>query len=504
MKSNLLPVFVMLLTIALGCLYAVYNIDPHHWGFILGTALDFISGKKLFSEVYVQYGAGEAYLFKFLSHFIPINITSIGVITSIVYGLNLLVLFFGMRKIGNAFIAGTVLALLFLLHSYAIYPWPDYYAGFFLSLACFFLMGDEKTVGKTFDWKKSAFSGVCLFVAFLFRNTYLLHIGAGGLAYTALSVFYPSIREKKIYVSMITFILLLGAYFLHLNLDGDFHLWYAEAIGAGSSQYGVGIHSIVAILKEAFFPSSTINAIFSLFFYAGFFSVFSFVFNKTKKSGFLIFFSLIGMAGVLQSALLYEMFRLQNACSPLFLVGVATLVEFFPKKEQFFEKKKLLFLLCWLFAFLLLRFPRATSYFSFFDGRFAYHESTIPIYHGHRFRDEQSEYYAQLSKLLCDGKSNIVNHTMDSSIPYLCEGQTHSFALPFYFPELIKTTNPEEIENQLKGIFNANDVIIADAELPAHPHIKLVEVGEMKRPELWCIPQTVVKVYRVERVSEHL
>src|SRR4029077_7827174 len=84
-KKRMFPSCLSVVSIFLGTVYSIYNTDPFHWGFILGSALEFIHGKALFSEIYVQHGAGVPWLFKILGFVVPINNPTIGIITSVVY-----------------------------------------------------------------------------------------------------------------------------------------------------------------------------------------------------------------------------------------------------------------------------------------------------------------------------------------------------------------------------------------------------------------------------------
>ena len=141
----------------------------------------------------------------------------------------------------------------------------------------------------------------------------------------------------------------------------------------------------------------------------------------------------------------------------------------------------------------MLRFPHATSMFPFLDGRYSYTESTIPVFKWHRFRVEVNEYYDELSKLICDGKSKIENHTMDSIIPYLCPDQKNALAIPFYYPEMLKIVNPEVV-------LTTDEFVVADVGtvIQAKPETKLVEIGQVNRPdEVRFMNKGLVKVYRI-------
>jgi len=97
-----LSIFTSLI-IFLSNFFSIYNSDLHHWGFIASHALDYINGGKLFKEIFVQYGVGQLVFFKFINYFYEINFTSTGIITSIVYSLNLIIIYFIIKR-NNFFI----------------------------------------------------------------------------------------------------------------------------------------------------------------------------------------------------------------------------------------------------------------------------------------------------------------------------------------------------------------------------------------------------------------
>ena len=151
----------------LGAVYAIHNTDPHHWGFVLGTTLDFIYGRELFTQVYVQYGVGIPLLFKAINFVWPITYTNIGFLTSAVYAATLGVIFLSIEKLSSTKYAVALTVIAFLFHPYAVFPWPDYYAGFFLALACYVLL----PVSTTPTIRRDVLAGTLLFLAFFFRNT---------------------------------------------------------------------------------------------------------------------------------------------------------------------------------------------------------------------------------------------------------------------------------------------------------------------------------------------
>lgn len=517
-KELLFLIFITTVTIILGGIYSIFNTDPLHWGFISGTALDFIQGKKLFSEIYIQYGIGEPLLFKFLNQFLTINYTSIGFITSIAYALNLLVIYLTIRKFVNPALAMLSVFIIFLLHPFAIYPWPDYWAGLFISLSCYQLvLQDNKN-----EIRRSVLAGVFLFVAFLFRSTYALNIMAASVAYGVLCSFTPSIRSRRISNAVLTFVVLSGLFLFSLHSQDLFHYWFIQAFGSADSQYHVGVDSIVLLLRRVFLPAkfwlpnNQIYTTVSVLFYLCLFALFQLVFKNRKnknpdpRTSMIVFLILLGMAGIVQSMMLYEMFRIQNACSPIYPALISFFAIKYPNHADLFRLKKVQLAIGFYIVLLFFKFPHASSIFPLFDGEMnSYSKVMIPLYESHRFRAEEKNYYENLHQFLCDGKSNILNLTRDSSVPYLCPGQKNSLMIPFYAPLMVSTMYPEQITSINNGEFKAGELVVMENEsqiAPGYPNseVKLVEVGRVKRPaSIRFLMEATVAVYRVEPKNQN-
>ena len=468
--------------------------------------MDSIEGRHFFTETYIQYGVGESLLFKYLNYLLQINYTHIGIITSVVYSLNLVFIYLNVKKLSNSVIAFFFTLTAFLLHSFAIYPWPDYYAGLSLSVACYGLMDNEK---QERIWRP-ILAGSFLFLAFLFRNTYLLSLSASMCAYLLVTVYFKSLRSRSLLISIGVFFGLVSSYLSFLFMQGTLSIWFSETIGAGSSQYGIGIRSVLALLERAFLFSSLTNAIVTLFLYGTVFTVFITVFKPNRFKylkvingpGLIVLFAFFGVSGILQATLGYELFRIQNACSPIYLVCAFYLGEKFSNlsfKQIAFELKAITAI---LLVSLLMKFPHGSTLWPLYTGKLnSYEKSEIPYYRGHRFQKSESDYYNGLVKILCAQNKKIVNITMDSSVPFLCGENRNVFALPFFNEQMLARTNLEAL-NQIKaGEFAANELIVSSSGIVANAKFRVTELGRVEMPETirFMGPSHPVMVYSVEK-----
>ena len=469
--------------------------------------MDYIHGKKLFTDIYVQYGIGQPILFNFLNRFLSINYTSIGIITSIVYSLNLVAIYFGVKKITNTTLAFLISASALLLHTYSIQPWPDYYAGLFLTLGCITLI-KNKTTNKDFH---PIFIGSLFYAAFLFRSTYALSFIAASLPYLIMAMIKKSWRDKKIIGAIVVYFILLSAYLIILYFDGNFIPWYKQAIGAATSQYKVGSEKLIELLKIAFYPgklylpnrmvANTLSAMFFISVY----TLFNFTFKKDseKNYGIPAFLALLALAGLIQGIHSYHVFRTQNSCSPLYFVLAFFIYSKFPNFIIEFKNRKLIAALGLYYILLIPRIPYASVYFPIFEGKFnSYSKTEIPFFGFHRFRSQEKDYYDCLYRYICDGKKRIVNLTLDSVIPYLCSNQDNALSLPFYHPTMLSIINMKQLTKVQAGEFDSDEIIVSE-ELPiTNASVKLVNIGKVFRPmSIKYCSEKYVFIYSVENLN---
>ncbi len=441
--------FLALLSSALGSYYATTNTDPHHWGFILGTALDFLHGRSLFDQVYIQYGAGQAMFFRLASILIPIDYTSIGVVTSVVYSLTLVLVYLAARALASPSIAAVVTGLVLVAHPFAVLPWPDYYAGFCLAAAVLLLALDNARGAS----QRSIAAGLALFLAFLFRSTYLLNFGAAAVVYLALSALRPSLRHRGVLRALVTFAAAVGLYLLALRLQGKLGLWYVETLGAASSIYRISPGGALGHFLRMFVPvyldDQLLYPVIGLVALRGLLDFGSYLLearsNPADESrGLLAFLGVLGAAGVAQGTVAFDFFRLVNACLPLLVVCAFCLHRArSPEGTTHRASRWSLVHMAGVgvaFCYLFTRFPNATFRHRLapFDDRLL-PAPAIRIFRGHRFAHQERAYYERLYRGLCvTSQGPIYNLSTDSTIPYLCQTPRNATGLPFWGPAMVR------------------------------------------------------------------
>jgi hypothetical protein len=497
------------LSVLLGAVYSIYNTDLHHWGFILGTALDVMRGRSPFSEVFIQYGVGQPLLLSALSHAMPINLTTIGFIMSAAYALTLVVLFLCLQELVPPIPAALITAIAFLMHPYPTYPWPDYLAGLCLCVACYCMVS---RVGRVRGVAGVA-PGLFLFAAFLFRNTYLVNIAVSSAAYVALALVARRARCRDVVVAVAVFAVLTSGYFAYLHLQGNLGPWYRQNFGAATDTYGVGTTNIHGLILAVIRPYDLGGLMLTALIASNAGLVFLLAFGKEERtvgpqatpSGIAIFVALLGLCGIVQGLQFYEMFRLQNAGISLYLGFACLLSLWLPSDARASLRIGSNVALGTLAVVLLTGFasrlegsnwsitwPLIDAPEQGVEGRYspAYLRGyvtldDVAIFRMHRFQPELKRYYEDLIKYLCDGRARIVNLTRDSTIPYLCAGQENALSIPFYSGQLLPTISPRVVEAIRRNQFERDEIVVTDVlrgVFAAPSSAGLERIGTVQRP----------------------
>jgi hypothetical protein len=483
-----------LLIIFLSNFFSIYKADLHHWGFISSHALDYINGGKLFKEIFVQYGVGQLILFKFINFFYEINFTSTGTITSIVYSLNLIIIYFIIKKISSNLIAFYILITIFLTQPFISSPWPDYIAGLCLLLFCSFLIFTNSK-GSIFF----LLAGFFLFLSIIFRTSYILNI------FAACSVYFFLIKINKIFYnkflvrSLFTFGFLLIFYLFYLFFQNDFLNWIIQGISPikdytiiSKSQYKIWVVNnlgenffillklIIIILRffaKLIFPTTLENLIILIFFSTNILFIFSY-FNKSLKNfvnhpssnnqnNHYLFIALLGFFGIVQSLFFFNFMKIINASS-----GILFTTAIFLKlllNGKFLENKTNYFIIGFLFLCILSFKFINTLTTNFKIDINAYSPSSIDYFGKRKFIKEDLNYYNEVKQYVCKDNIKIINFTLDTNLVHLCSKRNISYH-PYFF--YLKKKNPTLYERINKGELYNNEIFIT-TKGPEHKKLKL-------------------------------
>ncbi len=473
------------LIIFLSNFFSIYNSDLHHWGFIASHALDYINGGKLFKEIFVQYGVGQLVFFKFINYFYEINFTSTGIITSIAYSLNLIIIYFIIKRISSAFIAFFILTTILFIHPFIFFPWPDYIAGLCLSLFCFFVIFTNSN--KKFLY---LLAGLFLFLSIIFRTTYILNIIATCVVYLFLVKINKKFYNKFLVNSLLTFASLLAFYFFYLLIQNDLVNWAYQGIGV-IKDYAYGSNSlymnwVVNNLGENFwiflkllkiflrffikliFPTTLEHLIIFIFFITNILFILSF-FNKKLQnyiglrfdnlSNQYLFVAILGFFGIVQSVFYFNLFKNINSSSAIFFTTAIFLKLFFNSK--FLKNNRHYYVFSFFILFILSFKFINTLKVNFKIDDNLYSSSSIDYFGKRKFIKEDLEYYYEMKKYLCKDNNKIINFTLDSNLIYLCS----MYKSYFYYINLLNLNNHIFYKNFKSNMSDINKIYITTGDL---------------------------------------
>jgi hypothetical protein len=320
-------------------------------------------------------------------------------------------------------------------------------------------------------------AGLFLFFAFLFRNTYLVNVAVSVLGYLAMAWFLPKLRSRSAVLASLVFIAATTLYFLLLLGQGKFDLWYAQNFGAATSSYGVDPTGAgMALVYRVLFPEAIWAGVFSVMLGLAVFYVARSCFFKDGEHPLAplgCFFAVLGATGFAQGAMIYELFRLQNACMPLFLM-VAVLIHRFADTGGEQIATVLRWSVVTVCILLAIRVPAvlAGQPFSSWNpllakpflekwGTYQRIEG-IPILAGHRYQPDVASYYQSLAKTVCQPGKAIVNLTPDPLIPYLCDARRNQLSIPMYSEDWLRRTAPGELDRVKSGLYRPGELVVAD------------------------------------------
>jgi len=499
--KNIFTLLILLIffwySLFLGFTYTKYQADPWHWGTIAGIAFDYINDFKLFKEITVVYGPGQPIFFNFINYFYNINLYSIGIITCIIYSLNIFFIYLILLKFSNNLTAVTIIALIIAMVPYPQIPWPDFYSGFCLTISVFFLTYYRNHRNEFLIILSSVF----LVLAIIFRNTYILNILPSliifCLSYYCFRKDCPNNLNNKIFLYFLLFLIL---FFFILFLTNNLRDWFFQGIGltkshllnlSKSSNLNENINIIYSIFRFIYhliIPKTLANLYFFFIFSFNFLVVIFFFYKKkllmkNLEISCLFLFSLIGFFGIIQSFSQFETWRNINSCVTVFII-----FSFFLNK---LKNKKYFYLIHFFIILItlpLLEFKKGSYapnlYFPSLGtlkknlgfipfSKDIYLETNIKYFGKHRLNQEQMSYYLEMKSIICKF-DKIVNFSFDRNLVYICDKKnnvtsTFSDIYPpkFFNSKLQKKFSNETIER---------DVIIIADENYSNKNLQLLKV----------------------------
>ncbi|MGB5218127.1 MAG: glycosyltransferase family 39 protein, partial [Smithella sp.] len=142
-RFNLFDLLVIIICAAsFGCslIESMVNVDNYHWGGAYLQAVDIKRGAIPHSGVLIFYGYIYSWIQSVALELFGERLISLGMITGLFYSLSLFLSYLVFLRFLNKNLAFVSVLLIFLIHPYIIYPFPNYFAYAFQLLALIFFL----------------------------------------------------------------------------------------------------------------------------------------------------------------------------------------------------------------------------------------------------------------------------------------------------------------------------------------------------------------------------
>lgn len=300
--------------------------DGHHHGLVFSNAMDLISGKKPYKEIFIQYGLITTFLHSLVLKIFGFKIFYINVFTSLIYSVTIILFFLITNRLTNKYYAFYAVVILLFNHPIIWLPWSNYISFFFIVFSVYLLIRSKD--------KNSFFSGIFMSLCCLSRQDYFIPIFLSLFAFVFLFLYF---HKKFLHKIILGFIFPLSIFFLYLILNGLLLDWsktlYLPALyieERGLSLFSLFHDYLFFIVFDSLFnfinqPQSLIISI--IFFLNLFLLYYNFTLKKITYF-YLCFLSL----SLSFTSINHELFRLYTSVS-LGLITSMLFIYKFKKKE---------------------------------------------------------------------------------------------------------------------------------------------------------------------------
>ena len=414
--------------------YALYHTDLIHWSYQLDTVINYINGGKLYKDIFLQYGEGMATSLGVVNYFYKIDIYSIGIITGTIFAIRFFFIYKLSLYLTNSKPHSIICtSIIFLSMSYTQSPWPDFYSGFFLISFLYFFV-------KNYEEKKfiiKILSSFLLFLTIYFRNTYLLNFIGVSILYLFLDTLFFKYKNKYIN-EIISFTLIITLiYLLILYFNGNLFFWFTQGFGLSDNYFAIESSSILdrlqnylyyiaRIIYQIILPKSISNFIFSI---CVFLNIIYLLFHEKlvkkeddKYRPLIIFMSLYGLCGIIQTLSHYEVMRYINASISVYLVAF-----YFIKNFKYISEENKLYLMIISLIICVFNvktiFPIGSHTHTINNyPKNLYNVSNFKNFGKKKFTQDVVEYYEEMKGIICD-KEYIYNLSYDKALNLICDNQ---------------------------------------------------------------------------------
>jgi hypothetical protein len=420
----------------------IVNVDSMHWGLMYVPALDVHRGAIPYKDTAIIYGWLTTWIQSVFIGLFGEKFTSIGIPTGITYALTLQLSYRVFLRFLPRYFAFFSTFVMFLLHPYIVYAWSNYFSYTFL-LGGILLLPNTYRVSR-----RTLLAGVMLGLSLLCRYSAALAILPPFFLFFIYCWLTENSRRRSVFaggsIFAIGFLIPIGAFGSYLLSQGvlaDFWCQNQAIIAVWGG--GVTLTNIIPkLLTCIIYPGSGMTGFKDariIFFSLNFFGTLLVLGNAIRKKGqnILVLVGLISLFGYLNTAHIYEIFRLINASS-LGIGLIAYICEALKPKGRL--KLVLLTVLvapCFIWADNLILTRNSSVYNPWNPAQLVGTENAVPVmkpFEGKRLSQTFYDFYDQIDQKLArydDRAYTLVNNTNDPLLMVLRDlPRTQQLAIP--------------------------------------------------------------------------
>ena len=474
--TKLVPIilvsFISTLSLILSIIASRLSTDSGDWGLQYASAIDIINGLSPYSESFNGYGILASLIHAAGLVLFGNNLVSLGIMTGVFYSLSLLLSYFLFNSFINQWLSCISVLLMFLIHEYIVYIWPNYIAYPFL-LGSLLLITSPKPRKIYF-----LLSGFLIGCSLLSRNTYFISILPAIYIY-----FFILAKSKRSLLKRENFLFFnlglsipLLIFFGYLILNSSTSDWYEQTFLV----FARPSYSLIELAKKIIVNLWGTNLGLKIY---------SFIFvnnlvilslkicslqkseNNFRKDSSITLAALISIFGYIQSLHIYEIFRLQTISA----LGIGILLYTLSKLAKLFKPQLRILLLMipiiYLIISLSLKFqfvltssvPRPVRLELLLTNRLR-EPQNIEILKNKLFSEEKARLYEDISHTLSLYSCQIdylVNLTRNSLIPYLSKDYERLKLAPWSVQGQSQHFKESEKQRYEKALENGQALLIA-------------------------------------------
>jgi len=468
---DLLVIGICLISFGFGWIESIVNNDNLHWGWAYIAALDIKHGAIPHSEVIIFYGYVYTLIQSFALTLFGERLMSVGMVTALFYAVTLLLSYLIFLRFLRKSLAFVAVLLIFLIHPYIIYPFPNYIAYTFQLLALLIFLKYPDKPYLIF------LSGFFLCLSVLSRYSSVIAIVPPFLILLVWE--YLAMRQKgkimarKVIMMSCGFLLPLTIFFVYLYINSaldDFfyqNRMLAQIIGR-ADHWGTWLSFFAHVLQidQQSLASDLRGKIFTFTLLA---CLYVMIREGMQKNSVIpsepqsirqniMAAIIVAVFGYLNSVHVYETFRLVNGASLGIGVGVFVFDHFFHrsgKLSKYILISVMTLLMIMLSSTLLFKVT-TSSYYPWKMDTLLHNgvkNDVIGIFRGKILTKEYNDFYQEAYDAIAPYKNScyIINYTQDC-VAFAMNGLPRIQIAPEHFPWLDDVSRQAQIIHEQKAV----------------------------------------------------